>query len=77
MDEGVSVELPADGAECRRLAREEGLRVGQSAGASDLAAKRGAADLRDMGAYAGAEPLVITVFWDSGERYLSSGTFDE
>lgn len=77
LDDARTVELPAAEAECRRLAREEGLLVGQSSGASNLAAKRVAADLRDTGAYAGAEPLVITVFWDSGERYLSSGTFDE
>ena len=77
LDDARTVELPAAEAECRRLAREEGLLVGQSSGASNLAAKRVAADLRDTDAYAGAEPLVITVFWDSGERYLSSGTFDE
>jgi len=77
LDEVRTVELPAAEAECRRLAREEGLLVGQSSGASNLAAKRVATALRDTGAYAGAEPLVITVFWDSGERYLSSGTFDE
>jgi cysteine synthase A len=77
LDDVRTVELPAAEAECRRLAREEGLLVGQSSGASNLAAKRVAADLRDTGEYAGAEPLVITVFWDSGERYLSSGTFDE
>ena len=77
LDDVRTVELPAAEAECRRLAREEGILVGQSSGASNLAAKRVAADLRDTGAYAGAEPLVITVFWDSGERYLSSGTFDE
>jgi cysteine synthase A len=77
LDDVRTVELPAAEAECRRLAREEGILVGQSSGASNLAAKRVAADLRDTGAYAGEEPLVITVFWDSGERYLSSGTFDE
>jgi len=77
LDDVRTVELPAAEAECRRLAHEEGLLVGQSSGASNLAAKRVAADLRDTGEYVGSEPLVITVFWDSGERYLSSGTFDE
>jgi cysteine synthase A len=59
-------------AECRRLAREEGIFVGQSSGASNLAAKRVAkrlADERD-------DPLVVTVFWDSGERYMSTGLFE-
>ena len=77
LDDVRTVELPAAEAECRRLAHEEGLLVGQSSGASNLAAKRVAAELRDTGEYVGSEPLVITVFWDSGERYLSSGTFDE
>jgi cysteine synthase A len=23
------------------------------------------------------DPLVVTVYWDSGERYMSTGMFDE
>jgi cysteine synthase A len=90
----------------RRLAREEGILVGQSSAASNLAAKRVARGLVDMRADAsrtascpgpdnetnvlgdGASensrhtdipedcPLVVTVFWDSGERYVSTGLFD-
>ena len=60
-------------AECRRLAREEGLFVGQSSGASNLAAKRVAERLVESGV---DDPLVITVYWDSGERYVSTGMFD-
>ena len=60
-------------AECRRLVSEEGIFVGQSSGASNLAAKRVAARLVDEGR---DDPLVITVFWDSGERYLSTGMFE-
>ncbi|SEH43547.1 cysteine synthase [Halopenitus malekzadehii] len=71
-----TVELADAEAECRRLAREEGILVGQSSGASNLAAKAVAGDLRESGAYAGDEPLVVTVFWDSGERYLSTGMFE-
>ena len=96
-------------AECRRLAREEGILVGQSSGASNLAAKRVAERLADpdadchepdlgyvIGSGDGATgdgtaataatdtpergpdecPLVITVFWDSGERYMSTGMFE-
>jgi len=59
--------------ECRRLASEEGILVGQSSGASNLAAKRVARRLRGTG----PDPLVVTVFWDSGERYLSTGLFEE
>lgn len=58
--------------ECRRLASEEGILVGQSSGASNLAAKRVARRLRGER----PEPLVVTVFWDSGERYLSTGMFE-
>ena len=67
--------------ECRRLAREEGVLVGQSSGASNLVARRVAGELageRGTGPETSAaeKPLVVTVFWDSGERYLSAGTFD-
>ena len=69
--------------ECRRLAREEGILVGQSSGASNLAAHRVAerlADEDDSSATddtdATDDPLVVTVFWDSGERYMSTGMFD-
>jgi cysteine synthase A len=64
--------------ECRRLAREEGVLVGQSSGASNLVARQVAGELaeeRPAGPDA-EQPLVVTVFWDSGERYLSAGTFD-
>jgi cysteine synthase A len=77
VDEVHTVGIDEAEAECRRLAREEGILVGQSSGASNLAAKAVADELRESGAYAGDEPLVVTVFWDSGERYLSAGTFDE
>lgn len=78
-------------AECRRLAQEEGILVGQSSGASNLVARRVAerlaepeldcppapTELRADGGSADYDdcPLVITVFWDSGERYLSTGMF--
>jgi cysteine synthase A len=77
IDEVHAVDIEDAEAECRRLAREEGLLVGQSSGASNLAAKDVAAALRESGEYAGEEPVVVTVYWDSGERYLSAGTFDE
>ena len=70
-----TVPLPEAEAECRRLAREEGIFVGQSSGGSNLAAKRVARRLRDDGD--GEEPFVITVFWDSGERYVSTGMFED
>ncbi|RLM57593.1 PLP-dependent cysteine synthase family protein [Halobellus sp. Atlit-31R] len=104
LDDVETVTIDDAEAECRRLAREEGILVGQSSGASNLAAKRVAERLADSEAdcadpepnyviesaeesdtaHTGAEdadatddcPLVITVFWDSGERYMSTGMFD-
>jgi cysteine synthase A len=78
IDDVETVTIEAAETECRRLAREEGLLVGQSSAGSNLAAKRVATRLREAGpdAYRGEEPLVVTVFWDSGERYMSAGVFD-
>lgn len=73
LDGVETVSLDSAEAECRRLAREEGILVGQSSGASLLAAKRVARRLRDRV----ENPLVVTVFWDSGERYMTTGMFDD
>jgi len=73
LDSVKTVELADAEDECRRLAREEGILVGQSSGASNLAAKEKAAELLTDGV---DDPLVITVYWDSGERYMSTGMFD-
>ena len=84
--------------ECRRLAREEGILVGQSSGATSLVANQVAEEIADPGLECPEPPspleeqfgeptetkvetpddcpLVVTVFWDSGERYLSTGLFD-
>lgn len=94
--DGIEVVALADAErECRRLAREEGILVGQSSGAASIAARRvakrlarpelncpEAPDMSSMSADGGAEagyddcPLVVTIFPDSGERYLSTGLFD-
>ncbi|WP_435347300.1 PLP-dependent cysteine synthase family protein [Haloarchaeobius sp. HRN-SO-5] len=96
IDEVRTVSLEDAEAECRRLAREEGILVGQSSGASSLRAREVAGEIADPAADCppapgdartaeSAEtdggdyedcPLVVTVFWDSGERYMSAGTFD-
>jgi cysteine synthase A len=81
LDDVITVSIDEAEAECRRLAREEGVLVGQSSGASNLAAKEVAARLVEDGVGAEREgddegPLVVTVYWDSGERYMSTGLFD-
>ncbi|GAA0197996.1 PLP-dependent cysteine synthase family protein [Haladaptatus pallidirubidus] len=108
LDAIETVSLEDAEAECRRLAREEGILVGQSSGAASIASYRVAERLAqpelncpetpeewsemmengegnqqspvtsDGGVEQGYDdcPLVITVFPDSGERYLSTGMFD-
>jgi len=73
LDDVETVALSTAEQECRRLARDEGILVGQSSGASTVAAKRVARRLREDR----TNPLVVTVFWDSGERYLTTGLFEE
>ncbi len=99
IDRVETVRLEAAEAECRRLAREEGVLVGQSSGATSLVAQQVATEIADPdqecppvsssletdspapevdgGDLVEDCPLVITVFWDSGERYLSTGLFDD
>ncbi len=78
IDEVVSVDIDTAENECRRLAREEGILVGQSSGAAAVAAKQVAE--RYGGGEEADDPeddlLVVTLFPDSGERYLSTGLFD-
>ena len=101
LDDVETVNIDAAEAECRRLAREEGILVGQSSGGSLVAAKRVARRLveesgvdpdacptpnNDVGILEDDPatpdpipescPLVVTVFWDSGERYMSTGLFE-
>jgi len=101
VDTVETVSLDDAEAEVRKLAREEGVLVGQSSGAAYRVAKRvaeriaepglncpevefDAGDFDDLNEDALADggdayddcPLVVTVFPDSGERYLSAGVFD-
>ncbi len=67
-DEVIAVS-DAEAAACtRRLAKEEGLLVGISAGAACVAAMRVARDL-------GRDAVVVTMFPDTGERYLTTDLF--
>ena len=54
----------------RRLAREEGILAGISSGAAAWAAMQVAKRI-------GKDKVVVTILPDTGERYLSTGLFDE
>jgi cysteine synthase A len=64
IDEIVLVSEQQAFAMCRRIAREEGLLVGISSGATAHAALEIASSAED-------EPVVVCVFADTGQRYLS------
>ncbi len=79
VDEVASVPDRRSHAEVQRLAREEGHLVASSAGAASVAAVETAEAIRD-GAVDAPHDAVVTVFPDSGERYLSKniyGSFSE
>ncbi|WP_336327351.1 PLP-dependent cysteine synthase family protein [Halovenus sp. HT40] len=72
LDGVETVDIETAERECRRLAQSEGIFVGQSSGGSNVAAKRVARRLRGQT----EDPLVLTVYWDSGERYMTTGMFE-
>ena len=71
VDEILQVREEDAGATSRRLAKEEGMLVGISAGANVWAALQVAARSDSRG------KTIVTVACDTGERYLSTWLFDE
>ena len=71
VDEVLQVREEDAGATARRLAKEEGMLVGISAGANVWAALQVAARADSRG------KTIVTVACDTGERYLSTWLFDE
>jgi cysteine synthase A len=70
LDRVIAVSDADAAAHARRLAREEGLLVGISSGANCAAAIEVARELSP-------EAVVVTVFCDTGERYLTTDLFHE
>jgi S-sulfo-L-cysteine synthase (O-acetyl-L-serine-dependent) len=68
-DDDLAISTEAAHAMVRRLAREEGLLVGISAGAAMVAALKVAKEAR--------RGLIVTIFPDSGDKYLGERFWDE
>lgn len=71
VDEILQVSEEAAGETARRMAREEGMLIGISAGANVWAA------LQVAGRSDSAGKTIVTVACDTGERYLSTWLFEE
>jgi cysteine synthase len=71
IDEVIKIDGDDAGAVARRLAREEGILCGISAGGNVLAALELAKRPENEG------KTIVTVICDTGERYLSTWLFDE
>lgn len=71
IDEIIQVDDEVAAATARRLAREEGIFVGISSGAAVFAALQVAARPESEG------KLIVVILPSTGERYLSTGLFDD
>jgi cysteine synthase B len=71
-DRNLEISTEESYAMLKRLAREEGLLVGISAGAALVGARKVARDLS-----ADQHPVIVCVFCDSADRYLSERFWDE
>lgn len=71
IDEIITIDGDAAGTMARRLAKEEGILCGISAGGNVLAAIQLAKKAENAG------KLIVTVICDTGERYLSTWLFED
>lgn len=67
IDKIIKIETEEAFAMARRIAKEEGIFVGMSSGAAMLAAFKIAKEIKSG--------VIVTIFPDRGERYLSTGLF--
>ncbi len=71
-DENIAISTEAAYAMCKRLAREEGLLVGVSAGAAVVGCLHLARKLKK-----GESAVFVTILCDSGDKYLSERFWEE
>jgi cysteine synthase B len=76
-DENIEVHTEAAYDMTRRLAREEGLLVGVSSGAAIWAALEVARRLKKEDLQLEGKAVIVTVFPDSGDKYLSERFWEE
>ncbi|HTC78987.1 MAG TPA: pyridoxal-phosphate dependent enzyme, partial [Terriglobales bacterium] len=72
-DRDIGISTEASYAMVRRVAREEGLLIGISSGAALVGCLQVAAELHRKK----QEAVMVTVFADSGDKYLSERFWDE
>jgi cysteine synthase B len=72
-DENLEIETEAAYAMCKRLAREEGLLLGISAGAAIV----GSLQVAKQCAESSEEAVIVTVLCDNADKYLSERFWDE
>ncbi len=71
-DENLEISTEAAYAMCKRMAREEGLLVGISAGAAVVGCLQVAQNLKKDG-----PAVFVTILCDSGDKYLSERFWEE
>ncbi len=74
-DRGISTE--AAYAMVRRLGREEGLLVGISSGAAVVGCLQVAGEFAEQAGHSDKEAVIVTVFCDSADKYLSERFWDD